>query len=1611
MVNLSKDIQCAGSDTRPPMLDRTDFASWKQRIRLYCQGKENGVNILKSIDKGPFQIGTVQETLAEGTEGAPHLGQERPRVYSDLSPEEKDRNIKMTMSRMKLNSKFVNNMVPEWGRFVTAVKLNRGLKDSNYDQLYAYLKQYEAHANENKMMLDRFTQRTMDPLALMSNVSHRQYYLQSSSTPPSTYVPLHLADNAHLDSGLSPTDNLIENLTNTLARLTQSYKTFLPQTNNKLRTSSNTKNQATVQNGKVVVQNFQGRLNRGQGIIHEVEVQMGMREHRTELGMLIQNSDYFKDKMLLMQAQENGVALDEEQLLFLAGGQDNDIDEDVDEQPAPTAQTMFMANLSSADPVYNEAGPSYDSDILSEVHGHDHYQDVVCKQHDEHEMHGNVQLNYVVDSHADYTSDSNMIPYDQYVKDNAVLAQILNNVNSVSKDHVKPTVLAPGKYAIDVEPIPYCLRNNREAHLDYLRHLKESVETIHEILEEAKVVRPLDSLIVFDCRYTKHSQKLLEYAIGTCPQDSHQRDKKHAPAPLIRKKQVTFAEQCYLKHMMGDHSRLMNFVKKFIETVRFENDHVGAIMGYGDYVIDDSVISRVYYVEGLGHNLFFIRQFCDFDLEVAFRKHSCYVRDTNGVELTKGSRGSNLYTISVEDMMKSSLICVLSKASKNKSWLWHRHLNHLNFGTINDINGVVERRNRTFVEAAQTMLIFSKALMFLWVEAVATACYTQNRSLIYTHRNKTPYKLVHNKKPDLTFFRVFGAVCYPTNDSKDLGKLQPTADIGIFIGYAPSRKVACIKAIRIFIANAASKNMTIYQMDVKTAFLNGELKEEVYAPRAWYDTLSRFLLDNKFSKGAVDPTLFTQKTGKHILLVQIYFLGDKLASWSSKKQKSNVISTREAEYIAMSGCCAQILWMRSQLTDYDFVFNKIPLYCDNRSAIALFCNNVQHSRSKYIDIRHHFIQEQVEKGVVELYFVTTDYQLADIFTKALPRERFKFLLPHLSMKRIKLILSTTPVARAPYRLAPTELKELSNQLKELLEKGFIRPSSSPWGAPMLFVKKKDDSFRMCIDYRELNKLTVKNRYPLSRIDDLFDQLQVLMQREKVIAYASRQLKKHEENYTTYDLELGAIVFAKELNMRQRRWIELLSDYDCEIRYHPGKGNVVADALSQKDREPLRVRSLVMTVHTNLPEKILEAQTEAMKEENVKAENLGRLLKPIFKSRSNGIRCFKGRIWLPLLGGIRDMIMHESHKSKYSIHPGSDKMYQDLKKLYWWPNMKANIANFVSKCLTCAKVKAEHRKPFGLLHQPKIPEWKWEKITMDFVSGLPRTSSGYDSIWRQSVYIKILEDITRSLRNPTEYEYRLPPRDEWSKQENVQTLEDMLRACIIDFGNSWDRHLSLVEFSYNNNYHASIKAAPFEALYGRNCRSPVYWSEVGDSQLTGPELIRETTEKIVQIKNRLLTAISRQKSYTDVRRKPMEFEVGDMVMLKVSPWKGVIRFGKHGKLSLRYIKPFEIIERIGPVAYKLELPEKLYGIYNTFHVSNLKKCLVDENLVIPLKEIQLHDKLHFIEEPVEIMDRGPEYTWKREDFFKRNYPHMFSSNQKTSKMNRAPGRRSRKEERM
>ncbi|GJY92545.1 putative reverse transcriptase domain-containing protein [Tanacetum coccineum] len=639
----------------------------------------------------------------------------------------------------------------------------------------------------------------------------------------------------------------------------------------------------------------------------------------------------------------------------------------------------------------------------------------------------------------------------------------------------------------------------------------------------------------------------------------------------------------------------------------------------------------------------------------------------------------------------------------------------------------------------------------------------------------------------------------------------------------------------------------------------------------------------------------------------------------------------------------------------------------------------------------------------------------DDLSRLLPLREIKF--------RIELIHGATPVAKPPYRLEPSELEELSGQLKKLQDKGFIRPSSPPWGAPVLFVKKKDGSFRMCIDYRELNKLTIKNHFPLPRIGHVINGNEIhvdpnkieavknwkaprtpnevrsflrlagysrrfienfskiaksltiltqkcntfdwgeeqelafqtlkdklcnapvlalpdgpkdfvvycdaseiglgcmLMQRGKVITYASRQLKIHEKNYTTHDLELVAVV-QKELNMRQRRWIELFSDYDCKIRYYPGK-----DTTAQKE-----------TV-----------------------------------DESTGLQ-----------RGLDEMIREVMELCTTWIEYG-----------YWWPGMKKDIAEY----------------------QLEIPVWKWEGIAMNFV---PRTSSGHDIIWvivdrltKSAHFLPLYEDykmdrLARLYLNEIVARHGVPisiisdrdsrftsrfwqsmqeaigtrldmstsyhPQTDGQSERTIKTLEDMLRACVLDFRGSWDVHLTL--------------------------------AAAGEGQLIGPELVQETTEKISQIKDRLKDARDRQKSYADKRRKPLEFSVGDYVLLKVLPWKGVVRFEKKGKLTPRFVGPFETIEKVGHVAYRLDLPEELNSIHDTFHVSNLKKCLADPTLQVPLDEIRVDAKLNFVEEPVEILERefkklkcsriaivkvwwnskrGHEFTWERKDQMKLNEP--------------------------
>jgi hypothetical protein len=503
---------------------------------------------------------------------------------------------------------------------------------------------------------------------------------------------------------------------------------------------------------------------------------------------------------------------------------------------------------------------------------------------------------------------------------------------------------------------------------------------------------------------------------------------------------------------------------------------------------------------------------------------------------------------------------------------------------------------------------------------------------------------------------------------------------------------------------------------------------------------------------------------------------------------------------------------------------------------------------------------------------------------------------------------------------------------------------------------------------------------------------VLIQEGRLIAYASRQLRWHEEHYPTHDLELAVVVHAlkiwrhyllgnichiyidhkslkyiftqSELNMRQRRWLELIKDYELEIHYHPGKANVVADALSRKASchcltmktsditlcQEMEKLNLGMIQHGTLNhlklesvllQRIINAQRndEDMKhiQEKVKAGKAN-----CFREDDQGIVWFNNRIVVPNNDEIRQQILNEAHLSRYSIHPRSTKMYHDLKQHYWWTKMKIEIARYVARCDTCRCVKAIHMKTASPLQSLPIPTWKWEDISMDFIVGLPRTAKGYDSIWviidrltkiahflpvktyypvitYAHMYIacilslhgvpkilvsdrgpqfvsKFWEELHKSLGTKLLHSSAYHPQTSGQTERVNQILENMLRACVLEFPQKWDDCLPLEEFSYNNSYQESIKMAPFEALYGRRCRTQLNWSEPGERWFFRPDMVKETEEKVQRIIHNLKEAQACQKSYADKRRKPLYFQVEGYVYLKVSPMKSVSRFGVKGKLA-------------------------------------------------------------------------------------------------------------------
>lgn len=439
----------------------------------------------------------------------------------------------------------------------------------------------------------------------------------------------------------------------------------------------------------------------------------------------------------------------------------------------------------------------------------------------------------------------------------------------------------------------------------------------------------------------------------------------------------------------------------------------------------------------------------------------------------------------------------------------------------------------------------------------------------------------------------------------------------------------------------------------------------------------------------------------------------------------------------------------------------------------------------------------------------------------------------------------------------------------------------------------------------------------------------------------------------------------------------------------------------------------------------------------------------------GITRFRDRLWVPTDDALRREILQEAHSAPYSVHPGSTKMYKDLQMHYWWPGMKGDVAKFVAQCLTCQQVKAEHQRPAGLLEPLPVPEWKWEKITMDFVVGLPVTKRGFDAVWvvvdrltksahfipikttydssrLAEIYIKEIirlhgipttvvsdrdprftsafwKNLQSALGTSLAFSTAFHPQTDGQSERVIQILEDMLRAATMDYPGSWDAKLPLVEFTYNNSYQKTIGMAPYEALYGRKCRSPLHWDEVGERIVLGPELVQQSAEVIKRVRERMMTAQSRQKSYADQRRRELEFNVGDHVFLKVAPMKGVVRFGKRGKLNPRYVGPFEILERIGTLAYRVALPPHLSSVHNVFHVSTLRKYVSDPSHVLNYETQNLAPDMSYEEKPIKIIQREErklrkrainmvkvqwanhterEATWESEDNMRKRYPELF-----------------------
>nr|GEU96387.1 retrovirus-related Pol polyprotein from transposon TNT 1-94 [Tanacetum cinerariifolium] len=1233
---MHNNIMAAGSRDRPSMLAPGRYPQWRSWFLRYVDTRPNGEALRKCILSGPYKpkimlvyavkatdnCAVIPKHTTEFRKFTSHDGESMESYYMrfyKLMNEMIRNNLIVTM--MQVNVQFLQQLQPEWSRFVMIVKQQHKLDKVSYHKLFEILKQYQNEVNElraeklarnaNPLALVATAQASQDPY-YQSSRSHRSSAQSPKPSIPSRSHTTTIHKGKEIAKPITPSSKTAseeesnpeqaqrdKDMQKNLALIAKYFKKIYKPTNDNLITSSNSKNKnvdMTLRyknddhSGYALTARYMEILPRN------AESRKGLRTPRTTRRRCCYASKlsrvfHFKPSSMTVsntclletddsnvtpdspdmceddiQNEQNDVESDDERVTLanLIANLKLDVDEyKKTQKQLKKANTTLAQELKECKAILAEtnlfrATTAYDTEILIQtclmpLAIETQSDSLKFVQELKQKMHADLKYVESLEKEIDELESNKAEFSDMY---DVILQEC------VSKDVMCPYLQSLSD--LDTLAELQCMYLHKVKECDCLaQRLSKQTESVSKKVHTELLQR--------FAKVEKHSISL-ETALQNC---------KEQIVQLI----LFIVDSGCTKHMTGNLKLLCNFVEKFMGTVRFGNDQFAPILGYGDLVQENVTINRVYYVEGLNHNLFSVGQFCDANLEVAFRKSTCFVRDLQGNDLLIGNRGSDLYMISLQESTSSPPLCLMAKATPTQAWLWHPRFSHLNFNYINllskkDIviglpklkyvkdqlcsscelskakrssfkskavlsskgrlnlihidlcgpmriasingkkyilvivddytrytwtlflrteflnktlnaffkeegiehqtltartpeqNGVVERWNHTLAEAAQTMLSASQLPLFFWAEVIATACYTQNRSIIIPTHDKTPYHIINDRKPLIKHLYIFGCICYITRDGENLDKMKEKGDQCILVGYSTQSKGyrvynkrtrMIVESIHIHfdeikevsetsIANNTSGlmqmfhhnkswicylvlylEMCMFALTVSTA--EPKNIKEAMADSAWIEAMQEELhqfdriqakytleilhkhgmdkgqsigtpmamkpkLDADLSGNPVDQTAYHSKIGSLMYLISsrpniVQADSSFVLTAFSDADNAGCIDSRKS---TSGGIQFLVLWMRTQLQDYGFNYNKIPLYRDSQSAIAISCNLVQQSRTKHVHTRYHFIKEQVENGITELYFFRTEYQLADMFTKALPEDRFKYLVRQIVLR-------------------------------------------------------------------------------------------------------------------------------------------------------------------------------------------------------------------------------------------------------------------------------------------------------------------------------------------------------------------------------------------------------------------------------------------------------------------------------------------------------------------------------------------------------------------------------------------------------------------------------------